>query len=84
MLVVTDDKYKNRLIAFIDQNTSDDKGKFTKARLSDLISRVHVLNDLLSKGTHVGLDIQDVNICVIDTYMLIGSLTVQTITCLSL
>jgi hypothetical protein len=73
-LAVTDDKYKNRLIAFIDQNTSGDKGKFTKARLNDLISRVHILNDLLSKGTHVGLDLQDVNICVIDTYMLIGSL----------
>jgi hypothetical protein len=74
MLDVTDDKYKNRLIAFIDQNTSGDKGKFTKARLGDLMSRIHTLNDLLSKGTHVGLDLQDVNICVIDTYMLIGSL----------
>ena len=73
-LDVTDDKYKNRLIAFVDQNTHGDKGKLTKARLSDLMARIHTLNDLLSKGTHVGLDLQDVNICVIDTYLLIGSL----------
>ena len=73
-LDVTDDKYKNRLIAFVDQNTHGDKGKFTKSRLGDLMARIHSLNDLLSKGTHVGLDLQDVNICVIDTYLLIGSL----------
>lgn len=73
-LDVTDDKYKNRLIAFIDQNTHGDKGKFTKSRIDDLMARIHALNNLLSKGTHVGLDLKDVNICVIDTYLLIGSL----------
>jgi len=73
-LDVADDKYKNRLIAFIDQQTHGDKGKFTKSRLNDLMARIHSLIDLLSKGTHVGLDLQDVNICVIDAYLLIGSL----------
>jgi len=73
-LVVSDDKYKNRLLAFIDKNAVGDKNKFLSSRISDLEVRIHILNDLLSKGTHVGLDLQDVKICVLDTYLLIGSL----------
>ena len=73
-LVVSDDKYKNRLLAFIDKSVSGDIGKFHASRTSDLEIRIHILNDLLSKGTHVGLNLQDVNICVLDTYLLIGSL----------
>jgi hypothetical protein len=73
-LIVTDDKYKNRIFAFIDKNTIGDKNKFLTSRTADLECRIHILNDLLSKGTHVGLDLQDVRICVLDTYLLIGSL----------
>lgn len=73
-LIVTDDKYKNRLFAFIDKNSVGDKNKFLSYRTADLESRIHILNDLLSRGTHIGLDVQDVRICVIDTYLLIGSL----------
>lgn len=73
-LMVSDDKYKNRLLAFIDMSTSGDKGKFLASRAADLEVRIHTLNDLLSKGTHVGLDLQDVRICVLDAYLLIGSL----------
>lgn len=73
-LVVTDDKHKNRLIAFIDKYASGDRNKFLSARVSDLESRIHYLNDLLSRGTHVGMGVDDVRICVLDTYFLIGSL----------
>jgi hypothetical protein len=73
-LVVTDDKYKNRLLAFIDKNSTGDKNRFLSSRLSDLEVRLHILNDLLSKGTHEGAGLMDVNICVLDTYLLIGSL----------
>jgi len=73
-LVVSDDKYKNRLLAFIDKSTSGDKGKFLESRVADLEIRIHTLNDLLSKGTHEGLDLLDVRICVLDEYLLIGSL----------
>lgn len=71
---VTDDKYKNRLIAFIDSSSKGDKRKFLETRTAELESRIHILNDLLSKGTHVGLELNDVRICLIDTYLLIGSL----------
>lgn len=73
-LAVSDDKYKNRLLAFIDMSTSGDKSRFLASRMADLETRVHALNDLLSKGTHVGLELQDVRICVLDAYLLIGSL----------
>ncbi len=73
-LVVSDDKYKNRLLAFIDMSTSGDKSKFLASRMADLEIRIHTLNDLLSKGTHVGLELQDVRICVLDAYLLLGSL----------
>jgi hypothetical protein len=74
LLKVTDDKYKNRLLAFIDEKCTGDNNKFLSSRIGDLETRIHILNDLLSKGTHVGLSLQDVRICVIDTYLLIGSL----------
>jgi hypothetical protein len=73
-LVVSDDKYKNRLLAFIDMSAAGDKSKFLASRMTDLETRIHTLNDLLSKGTHVGLELQDVRICVLDAYLLIGSL----------
>jgi hypothetical protein len=75
-LAVTNDKYKNRLLAFIDTQYTGNRRKLLMTRLADLESRVHSLNDILSQGTHAeeGLDSVDVNICVIDTYLLIGSL----------
>ena len=71
---ITDDKYKNRLIAFIEENEKRTNKKYLQARTSDLIERIHSLNDLLSKGTHVGIDVEFVNICIIDTYLVIGSM----------
>ena len=73
-LVVTHDKYKNRILAFIDKQTSGDKNKLLASRMSDLTTRIHSLNDLLSKGTHEGIVKEDVNLCVIETYFYIGSL----------
>ncbi len=71
---VTDDKYKNRIIAFIDQKAKDDKAKLLMARVSDLDSRVIFLHNILSKGTHNDLKETDINLCVIETYMILGSL----------
>lgn len=73
-LRVTDKDSKNRLLAFIDINTTGDKNKFLSSRASDLENRLHTLHDLLSRGTHAGLNITDVRMLVLDTYFLIGSL----------
>lgn len=74
VLKVTDKEYKNRLLAFIDGKATGDKNRFLSSRVSDLEKRIHTLNDLLSRGTHDSLDLTDVRICVLDTYLLIGSL----------
>lgn len=74
MISVTDDKYKNRLFAFIDMKVKGKKNVFLLSRVSELENRIHSLNDLLAKGVHEGLGQTDVNMCVLDTYLLIGSL----------
>ena len=73
-VMVTDDKYKNRLLAFIDKELKGNKRRLLLARAADLSNRIHCLNDMLSQGTHEELELTDVNMCVIDTYLLIGSL----------
>lgn len=71
---VTDDKYKNRLIAFIDEKTKKLSNEYLESRVEELEKRVHKMNDLLAKGAHGNFGEIDINICIIDTYLLIGSL----------
>lgn len=73
---VTDKEYKNRLLAFIDRESKGSKRKLLTSRIGDLTKRIHSLNDILSKGVHAGMEMElrDVELCVIDTYLLIGSL----------
>lgn len=71
---VTDDKYKNRLIAFIEENEKRTNKEYLQARTNDLVGRIHSLNDMLSKGAHIGIDSEFANICIIDTYLVIGSM----------
>ncbi len=73
-MIVSDDKYKNRLIAFIEEHESKTNKEYLIARSNDLITRIHSLNDILSKGTHVGLDANFINICIIDTFLVIGGM----------
>lgn len=73
-LSVTDIKVKNRLIAYIDKETKGNTRKLLIARASDLETRLHSLEDILSQGTHEGITKNDVNMCIIETYFLIGSL----------
>jgi hypothetical protein len=74
-LDVTDDKYKNRLLAFLDRELKGGNRKdLLSARAADVESRIHALNAILSQGTHGDIGFVDVNICVLDTYLLLGSL----------
>ncbi len=73
-LEVTDIKVKNRLIAYIDKESKGNARKLLVARASDLESRLHSLEDMLSQGTHEGITKNDVSMCIIETYLLIGSL----------
>ena len=78
-LSVTDNFYKNRLLAFIDQKLKNgNRKRFLKTRAADLENRIHALNDSLSQGTHGDMNFVDVNVCVLDTYLLLGSLLALT------
>jgi len=72
---VTDDKYENRIVAFIDMKcNSERKNELLKSRALDLKTRVHALNGFLSKGAKNEISKSDVAFCILDTYLLIGSL----------
>ena len=78
-LSVTDNFYKNRLLAFIDQKLKNgNRKRLLKARAADLENRIHALNESLSQGTHGDMNFVDVNVCVLDTYLLLGSLLALT------
>lgn len=74
-LDVSDDKYINRIWAFIDKEiTSNSRKDYLKARIGDIGSRVEAIYDMTNKGIHGEVSQLDVNMCVIDTYLFIGNL----------
>lgn len=74
-LVVKDDKYKNRLIAYIDTKLDGDKKILLESRMSDLTTRMQKTHDILSNGTHNdSFNFQDIQMCIVQTYFLLGDL----------
>jgi hypothetical protein len=73
-LDVSDIKVKNRLIAYIDKQTKGNKRRLLLSRVGDLEKRIHNIENFLSQGTHEGITENDVNMCIIETYLIIGSL----------
>ncbi len=74
ILEVTDIKVKNRLIAYIDEQTKGNKRKLLIARSADLEKRLHAIEDMLSQGTHDSVSKSDMSMCIIETYFFIASL----------
>jgi len=74
-LNVSEDKYINRIWVFIDKEVgSETRKKFLKSKVDDLGNRVEAIYDITNKGIHDEIDQLDVNMCVIDTYFLLGGL----------
>jgi len=74
-LDVKEDKYINRIWAFIDKSTEGETRKeYLKSRVNDLGNRVEALYNLTNKGVHDKIEQIDVNMCVIDTYLFLGTL----------
>lgn len=72
---VTEDKYINRIWAFIDKEiVSETKRNFLKTKVNDLGSRVESIYAITNKGIHDEISQLDVNMCVIDIYLLLGTL----------
>lgn len=75
ILDVKEDKYINRIWAFIDkQIRSSTKKNYLKARVQDLGNRVETIYEMLNKGIHQDIGQHDVNMCIIDTYLVLGTL----------
>ena len=72
---LTDDKYINRLLQFVNENS---KGSAEKdvllAQITDLGNRLKNIDSLASKGVHDDVSEYEVNQCVIQTYLLIGDI----------
>lgn len=74
-LDVKDNHYKNRIIAYMDLKINGDKKILLESRFSDLLTRIQKIHDMLSNGTHNSeFSYTDVQMCIIQTYFLLGDL----------
>jgi hypothetical protein len=67
------ENYKNRLFQFLaDSSPHRNVGRLCHASLEEIDGRVGRLNDLASKGVHDEISAQEVDLCIIQTYLLAG------------
>jgi hypothetical protein len=72
---LTDDKYINRLLQFVNENSEGSAEKdILLAQITDLGNRLKSIDSLASKGVHDDVSEYEVNQCVIQTYLLIGDI----------
>jgi hypothetical protein len=70
---VSDEKYVNRLWLFIDdQLAGSTAAKSMHATLSEVGTRIDRLNELANKGVHAEVTVDEVEWCVVQTYILTG------------
>jgi hypothetical protein len=72
---LSDDKYINRLRQFIsDSSVGDTFKRSMHASLSDVGTRITKLYDLACKGVHDEVSIDEVEWCVVQTYLIVGEI----------
>lgn len=72
---VTDQEYLNRLIQYLSESLeSSTVRKAISSALEDLAKRLKTVNDLASKGDHSDISAAEVDLCVIQTYLLVGDI----------
>ncbi|MGK2240919.1 MAG: hypothetical protein ACI9JD_003486 [Rhodococcus sp. (in: high G+C Gram-positive bacteria)] len=72
---MTDDVYKNRLLQYVVEKVGKHKdGEVLQSVVTDLGSRLDALDGLASKGVHADATLAEAHTCIIQTYMLAGSL----------
>lgn len=73
--VLSDDKYLVRLLHYAQQQIERSaSGDLLTARLRQIGERLAPLNDLASKGVHATVTADEVDQCLIHTYLLVGDL----------
>ncbi|HSW43453.1 MAG TPA: hypothetical protein VLM76_13165 [Patescibacteria group bacterium] len=72
---MTADKYRNRLWQYVSEHASSDTGRrITTATVEELGRKVNILDELSSKGVHGQVTLEEVDQCVLQTYLLVGEL----------
>lgn len=72
---LTEDRYINRLLQFVsDQIGSHGSGEVIQTVLDGLGARLNALDDLASKGVHAKVSAEEVDVCVIQTYLVVGDI----------
>jgi hypothetical protein len=72
---LTDDKFINRLMQYVNETRrSTTWSALATASLTDLGMRLEALNSLASKGVHATVDGDEVDQCIIQTYLVIGDI----------
>ncbi|HEY5857854.1 MAG TPA: hypothetical protein VIW24_28420 [Aldersonia sp.] len=70
---LTDDKYVNRLLQAVSETLGKHgQGEVLTAVIGDLAKRLASLNGLASKGVHDAVTADEVDTCVVQTYLLVG------------
>jgi hypothetical protein len=73
--VVDADRYRNRIYAFLaEASASGSMKRVTSAAVDDLATRIESLSDSGGKGVHASVAQSEVDLCVIQTYLLAGEL----------
>ncbi|MFE1268512.1 hypothetical protein [Streptomyces sp. NPDC058758] len=69
------DKYKNRLWLFLDEKVgSRTSGAVVMATLEDVGNRIDKAYELANKGVHADVSMREVDLCVIQSYLIAGEL----------
>jgi hypothetical protein len=72
---LTDDKYINRLYAFVSQNAeSETFGDVIKARIKYICEPIEAINAQASKGVHANVSRREADSTVLQTYFLLADL----------
>ncbi len=70
-----DQEYRNRLIQFVkDKSGSQSQTKFITIEIERVADRVEALDSLASKGVHTDVDVRDLELTIVHTYLLAGQL----------
>ena len=67
-------EYKNRILAFVDEAPRQTAASVIAATFADFDRRLTALNELDSKGVHADVTQSEVDLCVVQTYLLAGEL----------
>ncbi len=72
-VMLTDDKYVNRLMQAVREGVgSHGPGEAITATLTSLYGRLRALDGLASKGVHADVSEREVDICIVQTYLVLG------------